>query len=83
MLARLNFSSSIADAECSMRKSALYLTDKMRMLGPAYFFQCVSYDIADSGDLFRLSDPVHAVKGLILDHGVPLRLHEKDVVCSR
>lgn len=59
------------------------LNDEMKMLGPAYFFQSVSYDIADSGDLFRLSDPVHPVKGLILDHRVPLRLHEKDVVCSR
>ena len=57
--------------------------DEARLLGPSYFLQGVSYDIADSGDLFRLSDPVHAVKRLILDHGVPLRLHEKDVVCRR
>ena len=57
--------------------------DETGMLGSAYFFQCVSYDIADSGDLFRLSNPVHAVQRLILDHGVPLRLHEKDMVCSR
>ena len=52
-------------------------------MGRVYFFQCVSYDIADSGDLCLLSDPVHAVKGLILDHGVPLRLHEEDMVGSR
>ena len=26
---------------------------------------------------------MHAIEGLILDHGVPLRLHEEDMVCSR
>ena len=57
--------------------------DEMKSLGPAYFFYCVSHDKADSGDIFRLSDPVNAVQGLILDHGVPLRFHEKDVICGR
>lgn len=56
---------------------------KTRILVLACLLECVSHDIADGRDLLCLPNSVHAVKSLILDHGVPLRLHEEDVICSR
>ena len=47
-----------------------------------YLFQSTIDNIADSSDLFHLPNPVHSVKRLVLKHGIPLRFHEKDVVCG-
>ena len=40
----------------------------------AYLFESVFYNIASRGDLFLLPDSVYAVKGLVLDHGIPLQI---------
>lgn len=38
----------------------------------AYLFESVFYNIPSRGDLFLLTDSVHAVKCLVLDHGIPV-----------
>ena len=47
-----------------------------------YLFQRLVHNVPSRCDLFLLTDSVDAVEGLVLYHGVPLRLHEEDVVCD-
>lgn len=61
--------------ECLKRETILAII--------AYCLQGSLHDVANCGDLLRLPDSVHAVKGLFLEHGVPLGLHKENVVCSR
>lgn len=48
----------------------------------AYLFQGIVHNVPSRRDLFLLSDSIYAVKCLILYHGIPLRLHEEDMICS-
>ena len=48
----------------------------------AYFFYGLIHNISSGCDLFLLTDSVHAVECLVLYHGIPLRLHEENVVCG-
>ena len=79
MLARPDFSSSTADDGCSMPKSDL--TPQREPF--SYRLQGPLDNVANCGDLLCLPDSVRAIKRLILKHGVPLRLHEENVICSR
>ena len=47
-----------------------------------YLFQGFVHNIPSRCDLFLLTDSVDAVQSLVLYHGVPLRLHEENVVRS-
>ena len=47
-----------------------------------YLFQGLVDNVPSCFDLFLLTDSVDAVQGLVLYHGIPLRLHEEDVVRS-
>lgn len=48
----------------------------------AYLFQGFVHDVPCGCDLFRLSDSVYTVKCLVLYHGIPLRLHKKNMICG-
>ena len=48
----------------------------------AYLFQSPFHNVASRGDLFLLANSVDTIKGLIFEHGVPLWLHEKNMVSS-
>ena len=39
------------------------------------------YDIAGCCDFLKLSDSIDAIKRLVLEHRVPLRLHQEDMIC--
>ena len=52
------------------------------VVGSTYLFQGLVHNVSSRCDLFLLTDSVDAVQCLVLYHGVPLRLHEEDVVCS-
>ena len=47
-----------------------------------YLFQGLVDNVPSRCDLFLLTDSVDAVQCLVLYHGIPLRLHEEDMVCS-
>ena len=84
MLARPNFASSIVGHGCSgfkVRKSPPEQSGHMAV-GSTYLFQGLVHNVPGRCDLFLLTDSVDAVQGLVLYHGVPLRLHEEDVVCN-
>ena len=51
-------------------------------VGLTYHFQGIVHNVPGRCDLFLLTDSVYAVQCLVLYHGVPLRLHEEDMVCS-
>ena len=42
-----------------------------------YFFEGALYNIASRSDLFCLPNSIHAVKCLILDHGIPVHSHQQ------
>ena len=71
----------MANALCEVQ--SIHFKYECRILLYTYLLECIPHNIADGGDLLCLANSVHAVKSLILDHGVPLRLHKEDVICSR
>ena len=82
MLARRDFAFSIAEHECSMLRQVRVLLSGRMVAILAYLFYGLVDNISSGCDLFLLTDSVHTVHCLVLYHGIPLRLHEEDMVCS-
>lgn len=80
MLAQPNFVFLTADYECSSFKSDR--VSEQGVLVCSYLFQGILHNVPSGGDFFLLSDSVYTVERLVLYHGVPLRLHEENMICG-
>lgn len=76
-LALLDSSSLTVDDECSNHDQ---LRPRRCLEWKTYLFQSLTHNIAGSSNLLLLANSVDAIKGLVLEHGIPLRFHEKDMV---
>ena len=80
MLAQPYFFSRTVEQRCSMGSQEEVIGHTA--LISAYLFQAFLHNVPSGCDLFLLSDPIYAVKCLVFYHGIPLRLHEEDMICS-
>lgn len=80
MPAQPDFVFWIAGYGCSGPKSDLVHRADSNDL--AYLLQGILHNVSSGCDLFLLSDSVYTIKCLVLYHGIPLRLHEKNMICS-